>query len=101
MIFYKMLFLKGYVSMIGDVIHVKHNLTCSAKNWNAKNANVYVIRTLPPKETRAHDLYKIYNKADEYQVNFLRNTCFRVTGVVTNGKYGEMKFYLDEMHITK
>ena len=37
-----------------------------------KNANVYAIRTLPPNKTRAHDLYKIYNKnkAEEYQVNF-------------------------------
>ncbi len=86
---------------VGDVIHVKHNLTCSAENWNAKNANVYVIRTLPPNKTRAHDLYKIYNKAKEYQVNFLRNTCFKVTELIPNGNYGEMMFYLDEMPMTK
>lgn len=86
---------------IGDILTVRHNLTCSAKDWNAKNANVYVIRTLPPNKTRAHDLYKIYNKAKEYQVNFLRNTCFKVIKVVPNGNFGEMMFYLNEIHISK
>jgi hypothetical protein len=81
----------------GDILNVKHNLTCTAENWNQNDVNVYVIQTLPTNKTRAHDLYKIYNKANEYQVDFLRNTSFKVTRIEQNGNSDGKLYYLLEL----
>lgn len=63
---------------IGDIISFSYNLTCTADRWERNDNNIYVIHTLPKKDTNAHDLYRMYSHGREKQVNFLRGTKFLV-----------------------
>lgn len=83
---------------VGDVVNFPYNLTCTNFDWNqAKYKNVYVITPLPNGKTRAHNLYEIYEHGDEKQVDFLRDTSFKVTKVETTDGTPYQKYYLSEV----
>lgn len=57
--------------------------------------DVYVITPLPNGETKAHNLFDIYNHAGE--VDFLRGTTFKVTKVENTKGSEYKKYYLTEL----
>lgn len=68
----------------GDKFTVSHNLTCTDKDWRQSDIkNVYIIEPLKGGKTKAHNVYEIYNKTGENQVNFTRGTSFEITKVIT------------------
>ena len=77
------------------------NLTCTADNWAKvwppKESKVYIVYPLQNEFTRGHDLYKIYNKANEKQVDFLRNTKFKVAKVKNLNDIDSKLIYLNEL----
>lgn len=84
--------------VIGDLITIPHNLTCTNYDWKQeKYNNVYVITPLKNNKTKAHNLFEIYKHGDEFQVNFLRNTTFRVYKVEHTEGTDFKKFYLEEV----
>lgn len=66
---------------IGDIYQPLHSLTATTEDWEQNRSDVYVIKTLPEKETKAHSLYLIHNHGNETQVNFLRGTSFEITDI--------------------
>lgn len=67
---------------VGDIVCFPYNLTCTNYDWHQeKYRNVYVITPLSNGKTKAHNLFEIYKKGDEMQVDFLRNVSFKVTKV--------------------
>ncbi len=66
---------------IGDIYQPLHSLTATTEDWEQNRSDVYVIKTLPENETKAHSLYLIHNHGDETQVNFLRGTSFKITNI--------------------
>lgn len=83
---------------VGDMVKFPYNLTCTNYDWNqAKYKDVYVITPLPNGKTRAHNLYEIYEHGDEKQVDFLRNTSFKVIKVETTEGTPYRKYYLSEI----
>jgi len=84
---------------VDDIINFKHNLTCTADDWGSKE-NTYTIRPLPSNQTRAHDLFKIRGTNKEKQVDFLRETSFKVTKIdnlIDNNGDPYKKIYMDEI----
>lgn len=83
---------------VGEVVTFPYNLTCTNNNWNQGDLkNVYVIIPLPNGETKAHNLFEIYNHAGENQVDFLRGTTFKVTKVENTKGSKYKKYYLTEL----
>lgn len=83
---------------IGDVFTVPHNLTCTNYDWEQENRkNVYIITPLKDNKTRAHNLFEICKHGDENQINFLRNTKFRVKDIKNTEGTIYKKFYLEEV----
>lgn len=83
---------------VGDMVKFPYNLTCTNYDWNqAKYKDVYVITPLANGKTRAHNLYEIYEHGKEKQVDFLRDTSFKVTKVVTTEGTPYRKYYLSEV----
>lgn len=80
----------------GEVVTFPYSLTCTNKEWH-KDGNVYVIKPLHDGNTRAHNLFEIYNHGQENQVNFLRNTSFRVMQVKNVEGTEYCRFYLNEI----
>jgi len=83
---------------VGDVITFPYNLTCTNFDWHQdKEKNVYVITPLPDGNTKAHNLYEIYEHGDEKQVNFLRETSFKVTKIEKTKGSDFVKIHLEEI----
>lgn len=83
---------------VGDVITIPHNLTCTNFDWHQeKDNNSYFITPLKNGKTRAHNLFEIYEHGDEKQVDFLRNTKFRVNRIEKTEGTQFNKFYLEEV----
>ena len=79
-----------------DIFTVPHNLTCTDKSWKrADTKNVYIIEPLKDGKTKAHNVYEIYNRTGEYQVNFTRGTSFKITKVIK--KDGLKLIYMKEL----
>ena len=77
---------------VGQVVLFKHNLTCTNEHWEQDEIkNVYIITPLSNGQTKAHNLFKIYNHGGENQVNFLRGTSFYVTKIDNPNKNGFKK----------
>lgn len=84
--------------VVGDVITIPHNLTCTNCEWGQEQTkNVYVITPLSPQETKAHNLFEIYNHGDENQVDFLRGSRFIVERIEDTEGTAYKKFYLREI----
>ncbi len=66
---------------IGDIYQPLHSLTATTEDWEQNRSDIYVIKTLPENETKAHSLYLIHNHSNETQVNFLRGTSFKITDI--------------------
>ena len=81
----------------GDIFTVAHCLTCTEDNWEQEDRkNVYIIEPLKDGNTKAHNLYEIYNHNDEKQVNFTRGTSFKITKVITQNN--DLKLiYMEEL----
>lgn len=84
---------------VGDIVLITHNLTCTNDDWhNEKYNNVYVISPLKNDKTRARNLFELrVDGKNERQVNYLRNTSFRVRNVECIQEYGHKRIYLDEV----
>lgn len=83
---------------VGDVVCFPYNLTCTNYDWHQeKYNNVYVITPLSKGKTKAHNLFEIYEHGDEKQVDFLRNTSFKVTKVEATEGTEFKKYYLSEL----
>lgn len=81
-----------------DIVCFPYNLTCTNYDWHQeKYKNVYVITPLPNGKTKAHNLFEIYKHGDENQVDFLRNTSFKVTKVEETKGTRFKKYYLSEL----
>ncbi len=66
---------------IGDIYQPLHSLTATTEDWEQNRSDIYVIKTLPENETKAHSLYLIHNHGNETQVIFLRGTSFEITDI--------------------
>lgn len=83
---------------VGDIVCFPYNLTCTNYDWHQeKYKNVYVITPLSNGKTKAHNLFEIYKHGDENQVDFLRNTSFKVTKVEKTEGTEYKKYYLSEL----
>lgn len=81
----------------GDIFTVAHCLTCTEDDWKQEDSkNVYIIEPLKDGNTKAHNLYEIYNHYDEKQVNFTRGTSFKITEVITQ-KNGLKLIHMKEL----
>lgn len=81
----------------GDIFIVAHCLTCTEDNWEQEDRkNVYIIEPLKDGNTKAHNLYEIYNHGDEKQVNFTRGTSFKITKIITQ-KNNLKLIYMEEL----
>lgn len=82
----------------GDIIEFPFNLTCTNYDWKQEHSkNVYLITPLKDGKTRAHNLFDIYKNGDENQVDFLRHTKFKVTGIENTDGTEHKKIYLEEL----
>ena len=66
---------------IGDIYQPLQSLTATTEDWEQNRSDIYVIKTLPENETKAHSLYLIHYHSNETQVNFLRGTSFKITDI--------------------
>ena len=83
---------------VGETISFPYNLTCTNFDWKqAKFKNVYVITPLQDGNTKAHNLYDIYEHGQEKQIDFLRGTSFKVTKIEKTKGTPYKKFYLSEV----
>lgn len=83
---------------VGENINFPYNLTCTNYDWKqAKYKNVYVITPLQDGNTKAHNLYDIYEHGQEKQIDFLRGTSFKVTKIEKTKGTPYKKFYLSEV----
>lgn len=83
---------------VGETINFPYNLTCTNYDWKqAKYKNVYVITPLQDGNTKAHNLYDIYEHGQEKQIDFLRGTSFKVTKIEKTKGTPYKKFYLSEV----
>ena len=83
---------------VGDIITIPYNLTSTNHDWKQKeDNNVYIIKPLGDGKTKAHNLYEIYPKGDEYQVEFLRGTKFRVDKIEDTKGTEYRKYYMTEI----
>ena len=59
--------------------------------------NRFVIKPLPLCKTKARAIYRVYNKAKEFQVSFLSSAKFVITSI---DEWGERKkaFYMEEIN---
>lgn len=82
----------------GDIFRPGFALTTSADHsWRDKKANRYFITPLESSSTKARSIYKVYNKADEYQVTFTSDAAFIVEDEIEwNDNYKEI--YLREIN---
>lgn len=65
---------------IGEIFTPSHSLTTTTEDWG-KDTDMYLITSLPTERTKAHSLYKIYNHGNETQVNFERESQFRIVDI--------------------
>lgn len=83
---------------VGETISFPYNLTCTNYDWKqAKFKNVYVITPLQDGNTKAHNLYDIYEHGQEKQIDFLRGTSFKVAKIEKTKGTPYKKFYLSEV----
>lgn len=75
-----------------DLYQAPHYVTTTKSNWD-KDTHVYII-TPKSVDTNARSIYTLYNKANENQVTFKRNTIFKITKI-EEGKY--KKIYMEEV----
>ena len=68
----------------GETYTFPHYLTTSKDNFDNKSI-IYEITPKSDGTTKAHDVYLLHNKANEYQVEFERNTTFRIDNIVESG----------------
>ena len=71
---------------IGDVFTVKGFLTTSIDDFDNANYIKWVVTPKSINETKAHEIYRVYNHGDdlpypEYQVEFERGSSFKITQI--------------------
>ena len=79
----------------GETIQIAGFWTTSVEDFDNTNDKKWIIKPLPPEETKAHDIYKIYNHGDEHgngelQVEYERNTTFKIEKIVQHHRYLEI-----------
>lgn len=80
---------------VGNIFAYNKYLTTSKDDFNNATNQKFIIKPLPPEATRAREIYHIYNKADEFQVEFKRNTKFKITNYI-KGKKTDI-IYMEEL----
>lgn len=67
---------------LGEIFEPRYSLTTSAdSSWRDYTVNRYVITPLCAEQTLARAIYRVENKAKEFQVSFLSNVKFLVKGI--------------------
>lgn len=89
------------IPQIGDIINIRGYWTTSIEDFDNTKCIKWVITTLPQAETKAHDMYKVYNHgADcefaEWQVEYERHAKFRVDNVIKHERFTEI--FVTEIH---
>ncbi len=83
---------------VGDIVTFRYNLTCTNFDWHQEDMkDVYVITPLANGNTRAHNLFEIYEHGAEKQVDFMRGTSFKVTKIEETKGTKYKKYYLMEL----
>ena len=85
---------------VGENFTVAGFLTTSKDDFCNARRIKWIITPLPPHQTRAHEIYHIYNHGDdcdnaEWQVEFERNTSFKVTRIVKGKSFDTV--YIEEL----
>lgn len=82
--------------VLGELFEPGYSVTTSAdSSWLDKPVNKYVIKPLPPEQTKARSIYSVFNKAGEYQVSFLSTARFIITAIDRWGENTRV-FYMRE-----
>ena len=82
----------------GEVITFPYNLACTNFDWKQEDCkDVYVITPLANRKTNAHNLFEIYEHGDEKQVDFMRDTSFKITKVEKTKGTKFKKYHLAEL----
>ena len=85
----------GYMrgnNRIGDVFTVQGFFTTSKDDFDNAHSIKWIIEPLPEAQTKAHEIYRIYNHGEdcpypEYQVEFERKTKFEVIDIRKQNEY--------------
>ena len=84
-------FMRGN-NRIGDIFTVNGFFTTSIDDFDNAHSIKWIIEPLPEGQTKAHEIYKIYNHGEdcpypEYQVEFERGTKFEITDIKKGKEY--------------
>ena len=84
-------FMRGN-NRIGDIFTVNGFFTTSIDDFDNAHSIKWIIEPLPEGQTKAHEIYKIYNHGEdcpypEYQVEFERVTKFEITDIKKGKEY--------------
>ena len=93
----------GYMrsnNKVGDVFTVQGFFTTSKDDFDNARSIKWIIEPLPETQTKAHEIYRIYNHGEdcpypEYQVEFERDTKFEIVDIKKKKKYNII--YLREL----
>lgn len=85
---------------IGDVFTVHGFFTTSVDDFDNTHSIKWIIKPLPENQTKAHELYRVYDHCagypyPEYQVEFERNTSFIIKDIIENNDYKTI--YINEL----
>lgn len=83
---------------VGEVFAPMYSITTSSDStWQVMSENRFVIKPLSQCKTKARAIYRVFNKADEFQVSFLSSAKFVITSI---DDWGERKkaFYMEEIN---
>ena len=78
-------FMRGN-NRIGDIFTITGFFTTSKDDFDNAHSIKWIIEPLPEGQTKAHEIYKIYNHGEdcpypEYQVEFERGAKFEITDI--------------------
>ena len=84
-------FMRGN-NRIGDIFTVTGFFTTSKDDFDNAHSIKWIIEPLPEGQTKAHEIYKIYNHGEdcpypEYQVEFERGAKFEITDIKKGKEY--------------
>ena len=84
-------FMRGN-NRIGDIFTVNGFFTTSIDDFDNAHSIKWIIEPLPEGQTKAYEIYKIYNHGEdcpypEYQVEFERGTKFEITDIKKGKEY--------------
>lgn len=89
------------IPQIGDIININGYWTTSIEDFDNTNHIKWIITTLPQAETKAHNIYNVYNHgvdcgSAEWQVEYERGSKFRVDNIIQHERYTEI--FVTEIH---